>query len=357
MKWLNNRHCVSERRKIHNKKLFQKIYAIMVVSVLSVMLLYAAVLLRKLETTLDTTLSITDDMCVVANDMYETTEKLSYETQKLQLVFDNLNQEIDQICDCLGIDNIYQPLNYTNTISMKRMIIPNMIIADTDDSNLFLTPLSLSSVTMPMVSAAKPIEIPTSETTTEEETTVLHEEETTTIVEELTTIEEPTTVEETTTQEQVSASREYLAQRYEFVMYDWKGPSDVTIELVEYGYNLMTEKGLNPDILFAIIECESQGHANSKSSSSSAAGLGQFIKRTGRHIYEDVLQLGTYDHNVTPYDPKIAIQMIAAYLEILYDKYGNTKEVIRAYRGASSIYDSTFQSYYGRITEVLGYAP
>ena len=148
-----------------------------------------------------------------------------------------------------------------------------------------------------------------------------------------------------------------LATKYEYVMYDWQGPSDVTIELVEYGYDLMVSKNMNPDILFAIIEVESQGHANNVNTSSGASGLGQFMKGTGKYIYEDVLKLGTYDHSITPLDPKVNIQMMVAYLEILHNqKDGNVKEMLRSYSGAGSN-DAALDRYYQKLVDVLGYAP
>lgn len=163
----------------------------------------------------------------------------------------------------------------------------------------------------------------------------------------------PTTGDPTQT-----VDRDQLAEKYKFVMYDWKGdPTDVTIELVEYGYKLMVEKGLNPDLLFAIIDVESSGNAKDVNSSSSASGLGQFMPGTGKYIYEDVLKLGTYDHKVTPFDPKVNVLMIVTYLDILSDKKdGNVKEMMRSYCGAGSN-NTALEKYYQKLVNVLGYEP
>lgn len=147
---------------------------------------------------------------------------------------------------------------------------------------------------------------------------------------------------------------EELYTDYSYMYYDTNGDrNDVTPEQVQYAVDLMTEKGLDPGLLLGSIMVESEGHADDVNSSSGATGYGQFLASTGRYIYEDVLQLGEYDHSTTPKDGTTNILMMATYYEILYKQYGgDTMSVIKQYCGGS---DSFAQQYYQKVCNVVGY--
>lgn len=144
-----------------------------------------------------------------------------------------------------------------------------------------------------------------------------------------------------------------ITTKYDYALYDTEGKrNDLNFELLELGHNLMTEYGLDPNLLFGIIMVESEGHAGVTNSSSGAAGLGQFMPETGEYVSTKFLNT-SYDHSVTPYDPASNIRMMASYLDYLYKKYnGNTMRVLKEYCGGD---DSFTQQYYQRACNAVGY--
>lgn len=98
---------------------------------------------------------------------------------------------------------------------------------------------------------------------------------------------------------------------------------------------------IHPCLVFALIEVESSYNPNSKNSSSSATGYGQFIKSTGKKMYSWVTGKEDYEHSVHAKDPAIAIPMIFRYLVYIRDtvpdqslqrmveRYHNGKDSIR----------------------------
>lgn len=144
-----------------------------------------------------------------------------------------------------------------------------------------------------------------------------------------------------------------ITDMYDYALYDTEGKrNDLNFELLELGHNLMTEYGLDPNLLFGIIMVESEGHAGVTNSSSGAAGLGQFMPETGKYVSTKFLNI-SYDHSVTPYDPASNIRMMASYLDHLYKKYnGDTMRVLKEYCGGD---DSFTQQYYQKVCNVVGY--
>lgn len=144
-----------------------------------------------------------------------------------------------------------------------------------------------------------------------------------------------------------------ITNMYNYALYDTGGKrNDLNFELLELGHNLMTDYGLDPNLLFGIIMVESEGHAGVTNSSSGAAGLGQFMPETGEYVSTQFLKT-SYDHSVTPYDPASNIRMMASYLDYLYKKYdGNTMNVLKEYCGGD---DNFTQQYYQKVCNVVGY--
>lgn len=298
----NNRNkMISERRKKHNRRQAAK-FCITVLPVILYMVLLAwgtweiSKSMQSVNKVFEDTVVALNELSQSLDELESSLETLSSELDPMQQDIENIMIELNEISTQLGIDQSEQ---------------------ESTEPTEPETEMPTTSTTTPEVGITEKID--------------------TEIVQSSGTVD--------------------LAKKYEYVMYDWQGPSDVTIDLVEYGYNLMVSKNMNPDILFAVIEVESQGHANNVNSSSGASGLGQFMKGTGRYIYEDVLKLGTYDHSTTPLDPKVNIQMMVTYLEILHNqKDGNVKEMMRSYSGAGSNNDA-LDRYYQKLIDVLGYAP
>ena len=151
-------------------------------------------------------------------------------------------------------------------------------------------------------------------------------------------------------------SRAELYDKYEYILVNSYGRTDLTYEQVELGQDLMAEKGYDPDLLFGVIYNESKGIATAKNSSSSASGYGQFLSSTGRWVYEDYLQLGDdYDHSVTPFDGETNIRMMVGYYDYLYNRTGgNTVSMMQSYTGGSYEYASAYLSRIEKVVNATG---
>lgn len=139
---------------------------------------------------------------------------------------------------------------------------------------------------------------------------------------------------------------------YEYALYYGNERNDLTYEQLQLGEDLMVAKGYDPDLLFGIIMVESGGREDVVNVASGATGYGQFLRVTGRYIYEDVLNAGTYNHNVTPKDGDNNIKMMAAYIDLLYNKYdGDIVLSMKEYCGSSS-YTTTY-NYMNKVNNKL----
>lgn len=132
------------------------------------------------------------------------------------------------------------------------------------------------------------------------------------------------------------ADREEILSKYSYATTWGNHNTDLTYEQLKLGETLMLEKGYDPNLLFGIIMTESRGDANAKSTSSTATGYGQFLKGTGKFVYEDLLGhgKGTYNHSMAT-NGTLNIQMMVAYLDYLIkNSDGSVTGAIKSYRGA-----------------------
>lgn len=92
---------------------------------------------------------------------------------------------------------------------------------------------------------------------------------------------------------------------------------------------------IDPHLVIAVIWYESRFDTKTKSKYSSASGYGQFIKSTGKWVYNDLLKRkDTYDHEVHPFQAKNSIPMVYAYLDFLIKRNkGDIKKVLIRYNG------------------------
>lgn len=137
-----------------------------------------------------------------------------------------------------------------------------------------------------------------------------------------------------------SISRLSTYEKYKYVVFNELGKrTDVTYDQLKTGEEMMMKKGYDPDLLFSIVMVESTGRSDAYNKSSGASGYGQFMPATGKFVYEDLLKLGTYDHNTTPKNGDINIKMMARYIEYLYDRYdGDIIRGIKEYCGGNDSY-------------------
>lgn len=152
-----------------------------------------------------------------------------------------------------------------------------------------------------------------------------------------------------------AAYRSSILDQYNWVQHDEAGNvNDMTDDLVIYTYELCNSYEIDPALVFGMIMVESRGFTNNSNGSSGAAGLGQFLSSTARVVYEDFLGngKGSYDHNVTPYDPYTGVTMMVTYLNYLYNRHGNTMTVLESYSG-NKTYSGTL-GYYNKVVSWAG---
>lgn len=126
---------------------------------------------------------------------------------------------------------------------------------------------------------------------------------------------------------------ENLETKYAPYLYYYGQRNDLNASLL---YTLETEcskYGLDPYVMLGVIMTESGGNANTKSSASTATGMCQILRGTGKYIYEDLMGhgKGTYNHSMA-YNPDLNIRMGITYLGTLNQRYG-LHGAIRKYRG------------------------
>lgn len=130
---------------------------------------------------------------------------------------------------------------------------------------------------------------------------------------------------------------ENLTKKYEAYTSYGGSSTDLTPDVLYQLQVSCEEWGLDPYFMLGVIMTESKGNANAKSSSSTATGLCQILKGTGKSVYEDLLGngKGTYNHSMA-YDPVLNVKMGCAYMGSLKSKYGLYR-AIQAYRGKKDI--------------------
>lgn len=123
-----------------------------------------------------------------------------------------------------------------------------------------------------------------------------------------------------------------LMKKYLYVIQDAPTNEGVTLDLIAYTDQLCRDRNVNPHLVWAIIYHESRYQANAHNPRTDARGLGQFIPRTGRAIYQDYLNLGTYSHDLA-YDPYVNVELITEYLRDINTRCSNNRDVLDEYGG------------------------
>ena len=126
--------------------------------------------------------------------------------------------------------------------------------------------------------------------------------------------------------------RSELFNKYEYAIYHGKKRTSFTYSQLELAEDIMEKKGMDANLLLAIAMTESAGDEKSESSSSTAKGYGQFLKGTGKFVYEDLMKAGTYNHSYA-LNGSTNIKLMANYLEYLQKNKNSVYSMIESYRG------------------------
>lgn len=145
------------------------------------------------------------------------------------------------------------------------------------------------------------------------------------------------TIDELTSQvEQRKASSSEVfeyARKYWYIFRDAPDNSGLTMDDIIYLDDLCKEDNLNPHLMWCIYDNESGYTAKIDNPTSTARGLGQVLRSSGKSYYENVLQIGSYSHELA-YDPRINMQITE---EMIARNMGSgIQNAIALYSGDSS---------------------
>lgn len=126
----------------------------------------------------------------------------------------------------------------------------------------------------------------------------------------------------------------------------------ITLGMIQETDTLCKQLDVNPDIIWTIMGIESKYQVAAQNKNSTARGLGQILKDTGRRIYENVMGngAGTYNHAMA-YNGYTNIAIMVNYVAYLKENYGNIKVMINGYSGDQS---GGYYSEFARIMQANG---
>lgn len=131
--------------------------------------------------------------------------------------------------------------------------------------------------------------------------------------------------------------REELYDKYSYAITYNGERTDITYDHIKTLEELCDERGLSPHLILSVGMLESKMNSDCKNSQSTARGAFQFLKGTGRFVYEDYLGYGkgSYDHSMA-HDMDIAIQLAVGYFDYLQETRGGSGyAMIQGYSGSS----------------------
>lgn len=91
---------------------------------------------------------------------------------------------------------------------------------------------------------------------------------------------------------------------------------------------------VDPDLVLAIIEVESQYDYLAKNKTSSAKGYSQMIKSTALSLVKE-LNITDYNHSIHSYDPNINLQLMVYYISKCINSSNSLESALRKYRGCN----------------------
>lgn len=135
--------------------------------------------------------------------------------------------------------------------------------------------------------------------------------------------------------------------------------SYMNYEFVSSIFNLAKTKNIDPYIIFAIIDTESNFNANAKSKYASAIGLGQITDFTGKFIHNGLLKKKTpYVHDML-LNPSLNVSYMIEYLVYLTNKHKSYDRAIKEYcggfmKGYEDFYETKYRPKLVRVMKIYG---
>lgn len=126
-----------------------------------------------------------------------------------------------------------------------------------------------------------------------------------------------------------------LMQKYSYCINRINPEQGFTLGMLKYIDELAKDSDINPHMITAIIDIESDYNTKARSQKSTATGLGQILKGTGEICWYTFLgnPEGSYDHETIANDGYLNIRMMVSYVKYLKDTYKSINVMINGYSG------------------------
>lgn len=135
--------------------------------------------------------------------------------------------------------------------------------------------------------------------------------------------------------------------------------SYMNYDFVSSIFNLAKTKGIDPYIVFAIIDTESNFNPKARSKYASAIGLGQITNFTGKFIHSNLLKKDTpYEHEML-LNPSLNVSYMIEYLVYLTKKHRSYDRAIKEYcggfmKGYEDFYETKYRPKLMRVMRIYG---
>ena len=143
----------------------------------------------------------------------------------------------------------------------------------------------------------------------------------------------------------VSLSNKYA--RYDIIIAKAKSygrdVSYMTYDFLDDVFEKSREYNVNPYVVLGIVAGESNFYASAKNKKSSATGLGQMVKGTGKYIHTNILGYDTPYNHENLKDPLVSIEYMLGYFKYL-KKHGSYDKAMGEYCGSPKYYVNSYRT-------------
>ena len=144
---------------------------------------------------------------------------------------------------------------------------------------------------------------------------------------------------------EVSLSNKYA--RYDIIIAKAKSygrdVSYMTYDFLDDVFEKSREYNVNPYVVLGIVAGESNFYAAAKNKKSSATGLGQIVKGTGKYIHINVLGYDTPYNHENLKDPLVNIEYMLGYFKYL-KRHGSYDKAMGEYCGSPKYYANSYRT-------------
>lgn len=119
--------------------------------------------------------------------------------------------------------------------------------------------------------------------------------------------------------------------------------SYMTYDFLDDVFEKSREYNVNPYVVLGIVAGESNFYAAAKNKKSSATGLGQIVRGTGKYIHTNILGYDTPYNHENLKDPLVNIEYMLGYFKYL-KRHGSYDKAMGEYCGSSKYYMNSYRT-------------